>query len=142
MVAGILQIHHSYSSVLGKSHFLLRKNVIRKEKEEKEAAEEEKKKELDSIITLKEQIERLNEKLITKEIVIEDFAKDQAILLDLYEHEIITRMEMSCNQVLLLELAALQNLNYKILIFVRILNLHWLSSKPIEFLIGLLSSNF
>ena len=73
----------------GKSHFLLRKNVLRKEREEKEAAEEEKKKELDYIVALKEQIERLNEELITKEIVIEDFEKDQAILRDLYEHGII-----------------------------------------------------
>ena len=73
----------------GKSHFLLRKNVLRKEREEKEAAEEDKKKELDSIVALKEQIERLNEELITKEIVIEDFEKDQAILRDLYEHGII-----------------------------------------------------
>ena len=74
---------------LVRSHYLLRKNVLRKEKEERHAAEILRKEELDSIDSLKEQIDKLNNELFAKEVEIEDLAKDQSILHDLFERRII-----------------------------------------------------
>ena len=73
----------------GRSYYLLRKNVLKKEKEERHAAEILRKEELDSIDSLKEQIDKLNNKLFAKEVEIEDLAKDQSILHDLFEFGII-----------------------------------------------------
>ena len=77
------------SASRGKSQFLLWKNAFKKEREQKDAAEEEKKKELDSVVALKEEIDQLNNELIAKEVIIEDFEKDQIILHNLYERGII-----------------------------------------------------
>ena len=77
------------SASRGKSHFLLRKNALKKEREQKNAAEEEKKTELDSVVSLKEEIDQLNNELNAKEVIVEDFEKDQIILRNLYERGII-----------------------------------------------------
>ena len=74
-----------------KSHSLLKKNALRKEREQKKAAVEEKK-ELDYIVSLKEQIDKINGELIAKEVIIEDL-KSQIILRDLYERETIDSYE-------------------------------------------------
>ena len=73
----------------GRSHYLLRKNVLKKEKERRQAAEIERKEESHSIDSLKEQISKMKDELFLKEVEIEDFAKDQSILCDLYERGII-----------------------------------------------------
>ena len=73
----------------GKSHLLLKKNILRKERERKEEKELERKEELDSIMSFQNKINELKEDLAEKSKQIDILKADQDILRDLYERGII-----------------------------------------------------
>ena len=73
----------------GKSHLLLKKNILPKERERKEEKELERKEELDSIMSFQNKINELKEDLAEKSKEIDILKADQDILHDLYERGII-----------------------------------------------------
>ena len=78
-----------YLASKGKSHLLLNKNILRKERERKEEEELERKEELDSIPLFQNKIRELEEDLAEKNKEIENLERDQNILRNLYERDII-----------------------------------------------------
>ena len=73
----------------GRSHQLLRKNVIRKNREMREARDKEKEEELASIPGFVVEIDNLRQELEVKEREIELLMADRDILKDLYEKGVI-----------------------------------------------------
>ena len=78
-----------YLASKGKSHLLLKKNILCKERERKEEEELERKEELYSIPLFQNKIRELKEDLAEKNKEIENLERDQDILRDLYERGII-----------------------------------------------------
>lgn len=73
----------------GRSHYLLRKAITKKERDKVKAETKAKEELLKSIPNLKEEIEELRKELMVKQRDIERLETDRLILSDLYEKRII-----------------------------------------------------